>query len=229
VLFHIIEVLTFRTSLILRRNAKITKHINQILLSFNGNVKELYENIIQKIENEAWYWNDDMLNEALNSPLYGKVSEHIIQYMLQIYENSISNDKFPLLHNRSIEHISPETIKNDLQAYDDYGYDVTKQGRYSVRFESKYLHSIGNLVISTGKQNSVLSNKSFEEKLEIYNNWYKLKTFTEKHQTFKLNQQIEIKNFVKGKKVKWGEDEIKRRGEKIVNFALKEWSLKIKL
>jgi hypothetical protein len=184
------------------------------MLNIDGNLDDLYgklKNCLQ--DGDEWRWNDDAVETALNEPTaYDKLTNNIIHYILKIYESIKLKNNLPKLKNIWIEHISPKTIPKNS---DNCGYELTKQNKYSKKFESQYLNCIGNLMLSTDKQNrDELSNKSFFAKLNIYN-----------ENKLGLKQQKELESFfAKPKKIKWGIAEIENRRKKIVDFAMKEWS-----
>jgi hypothetical protein len=209
--FRIIELLAFRISLIRTNgNVKITNRLDAIL-DFNGDLNKLYQGIktnFAEAEGE-WRWTDDAMQEVLHGPFYGKVTDNILHYILKIYENHISEKECPILKNIWIEHISPQSPPQRV----DSGYELTKQLKYSKKFESQYLDCIGNLLLSTDKQNRELSNKIFKDKLKIY-----------KNNTLGLKQQCEIKEFVTDNKFpQWGISEIEKRKITLIDFIMKEW------
>jgi uncharacterized protein with ParB-like and HNH nuclease domain len=213
--FHIIEILAFRVSLIRTNgNVRITKRLDETMLNFDGNLNDLYNKLKNCLQDgNEWRWNDEAMKTTLNEPAaYDKLTNNIIHYILKVYENLELKNELPKLKNIWIEHISPKTPPKN--AY-NCGYELTKQNKYSKKFGVQYLNCLGNLILSTDKQNrDELSNENFSEKLNIY-----------KNNKLGLKQQKELEHFFEQpKKVKWGIAEIEGRQKKIVEFAMKEWS-----
>lgn len=209
--FHIIELLAFRISLIRTNgNVKITYRLDKIL-DFNGDLDKLYQSIKTNFaEDEKCWWADEAMQEILDGPFYGKVTDNILHYILKMYENHISGKKCPQLKKIWIEHISPQSPPQQA----DSGYELTKQLKYSKKFERKHLDCIGNLLLSTDKQNrDELGNKIFKDKLRIY-----------KNNKLGLKQQYEIEKFVTNNKLpQWGSSEIDRRKDALIEFIMAEW------
>ena len=86
----------------------------------------------------------------------------------------------------SIIHIKPQTPNKE---------------QYTEEFIHNFLHRAGNLALLTQSQNSMFSNKSFEEKSELF-------------QDTALSSYKEIRE-----KSKWDEEEIGERHNKIVEFV----------
>lgn len=207
ILFNILEIITFRAKLINSR-ANIQERLNSILLNFNGDLLALISKINEKL-NVEWYWGDSNFKSYLNGGLYGST---VLNYLLWQYENSIQNKGYSIrqfsLDKEQIEHISPRTpTQNEKLAS---GYDVNEKNEYTEEFLSKYLNSVGNLMLISGSHNASIGNKPFSEKLGSYN------------QNPLLNQQAEIKEFSLDNTWKIGS--IEKRHKKIIDFAVKRWS-----
>lgn len=207
-LFRILEIVTFRAKLINSR-ANIQERLNSILLKFDGDLDILNIDVRKKL-NDEWYWGDTNIKNYLNGNMYGN---NVINYLLWEYEGSIQNKGYKInnitLENEQIEHISPQTPTNgDMIAS---GYEVNDKNEYSDDFVSDYLNCLGNLMLISGSHNSSIGNKPFKNKLESY----------EKNPL--LNQQAEIKNFGNNNCV-WKKEEIDKRHNKILEFAIKRWS-----
>jgi uncharacterized protein with ParB-like and HNH nuclease domain len=211
-LFHICELLSFRLAIIpTNGNVNMYKRLDSIL-DFQGNLKLLYSNIKIKFSEEDWRWTDDSMHEVLMGPVYEKVTNNVIYYILKIYEQEISKKECPKLRRISIEHISPQTPPKVTNS----GYELTKKSEYSVKFKNKYLHCIGNLLLSNEKQQHELYNYKFSEKYKIY-----------KNNILGLEQQKEInKFFLSPKKIKWGIPEIENRRNRIIKFIEENWNFK---
>lgn len=150
--------------------------------------KDFYD-YCQKRLNEASYNNND--------------DEKIIIPFLLLLNINIDNQlerkfDFNIINNQSIEHIFPQSkFKNS----DENNNEKT--------ITSDIGHSIGNLVLLYGKDNSALNANSFENKKNIL--------FDYSGNKFKLSIHLldTIKEFSKSK---WDTDEIKNRQERILNF-----------
>ena len=210
--FKIIELLAFRISLIrINGNVKLNSRLDRIV-GFNGNLNKLCTGIIDNFSGDEWRWTDESMEDVLNGSIYGKMTDNVLHYILKVYEEKISGKECPNLKKIWIEHISPKSPRQE----ENTGYELTKKYKYSKKFESEYLDCLGNLVLSTAKQNrDLLGNKNFKDKLAIYNN-PKL--------NLGLKQQEEIKLYVdKNDRPFWGYKEISLRHEKMVKFIMNEW------
>ena len=93
------------------------------------------------------------------------------------------------------------------------GYEVDENNAYSEEFREKYINSIGNLMLISGSHNATIGNKAFALKLKSYND------------NPLLNQQAEIKEFLEDGKPVWTSVQIKKRGNRILEFAEHRWTL----
>lgn len=210
-LFNILEILTFRAKLINSR-ANIQERLNNILLTFNGDLNKLSEKIKTKL-NESWYWGDGNTKSYLNGGMYGN---NVLNYLLWRYENSIQNTGYSIknysLKHEQIEHISPRNPTNGEPI--ETGYDVDESNQYSEHFINNILNSLGNLMLISGTHNASIGNKPFKHKLSSYK------------ENPLLNQQAEIKDFATNEEgeLVWKQESINKRHNKIVEFAMKTWS-----
>ena len=210
-LFNVLEVITFRARLINSR-ANIQERLNLILLSFNGDLPDLLENVHNKL-NESWYWGDSNTKNYLNGSMYGN---NVLNYMLWRYENYIQNKGYSIrifsIENEQIEHISPQNPTNGEPI--ETGYEVDANNQYSDEFTAQKLNSMGNLMLISGSHNASIGNKPFSEKLATY------KTNP------LLNQQAEIIKFAKTENDLpiWKSESIDERQAKLLIFAIENWS-----
>jgi hypothetical protein len=210
-LYNILEIVVFRYRLINSR-ADFISRLNEILLSFNGNLESLRNHFKNKF-NDAWYWGDYRIKEYLDGYMY---ENRVLNYLLWKYEDSIQNKGYKIgtcvIENEQIEHISPKrpTNGNPLSS----GYDVNENSEYSEIFINQNLNSIGNLMLISGSHNSSIGNRPFSEKYLSYKSNPLLK------------QQAEIESYLdKDASKHWRANEIKKRHNKIVNkFAIPKWS-----
>lgn len=200
-LFDILEKIIFRAKLINSR-ANIQERLNEILLSFEGDVISLNESVKNKL-NWAGYWSDETMKNTLNSSMYGN---NVLHHLLWEYEKSIQSKGYGILKveldKEEIEHISPQKPQEGRLAT---GYD-----KYDEDFEMNFLNCLGNLMLISKSHNASLGNKPFRHKLQSYK------------ENPLLNQQAEIKDFCTEEK--WTKKEIQERHRKILDFCIKRWS-----
>lgn len=162
------------------------------------NFNSLYIEIKQATEvGFNWYWNDnDKFRNIINNYFDSDkmhYSGNRIKFVLWQYENHLrSQSRSGLLMDKvlfdqyTIEHINPQNPKHK---------------EHSELFKKDYLHLSGNLALLTRSQNSQFTNKSFEDKRDLFQNTA-------------LISYTEIRN-----NSQWEENEILNRHEKISNFA----------
>jgi hypothetical protein len=207
-LYHILEVVAFRYKLINSR-ADFLSRINKILIDFNGDLDKL-KNDFKTILNNEYHWSDERTKGILNGYMY---ENPVLIYLLLKYEDSLQNKGYSAkglaIKEVQIEHISPQNPKEETI---NYCYEVDENGNYSNEFLEKYLNCLGNLMLISNSHNSSIKNKSFSEKLETYKS------------NPLLRQQAEIIEFVDLNEPKWGKNEIEKRHNKIVEFAINKWN-----
>ncbi|MDE6794572.1 MAG: DUF262 domain-containing HNH endonuclease family protein [Muribaculaceae bacterium] len=209
-LMHILEILAFRANLINTR-ADLNSRLSQIIKDFNGNLDQLRSSLQKKL-NEEGYWSDVRMKEFLGGDMYGN---KVLHYLLWEYENHLQKKGYSVgqadIENEEIEHISPRTPTNGKKI--EIGYDVNEKGEYNEDFIEKHLNSIGNLMLIAKSHNASIGNNKFTDKLASYENP-------------PLQQQSEIKGIVEeiGEGKRWGVKHIENRKQKILEFAIPEWS-----
>ncbi len=125
----------------------------------------------------------------------------LILYRLENYNRDIQF--IPPEHYYQIEHIMPQTIEG------------TKWecilGENHKDLHREWCNRIGNLtLVPSINLNSILSNKSYEEKKKIAKNYIKIKT------QFQLNKYV-------WEKEKWTKSEIEERGDTLAEKAIEIW------
>lgn len=152
-------------------------------------------------ENKFYNYCRQLLNDASFENNKEKHFIYLFLLMLNIDNDNQLNRKFDfnITKEKSIEHIFPQSKFMDKNENNDENIITSDIG-----------HSIGNLVLLYGKDNSALNNNSFEDKkIKLFNyngnEWFK-------HSIHLLDT---IKEFSKSK---WGTDEIKARQERILKF-----------
>ncbi len=119
------------------------------------------------------------------------------EYFLERLENFDRKERV-YTHEYTKEHIMPQTLTEEWEK--DLGENFKE-------IHDKYLHTIGNLTL-TG-YNTEYSNKSFQEKRDMEKGF--------KQSPLKLNQSLkDLESF--------GEKEIKKRANDLVDLALKIWT-----
>lgn len=221
-LMHLMENLTFR-SLIRGGRADIQSRLNNHLkrISDEVSVKVEIGKIVEAIANGWWgYWSDAEVERRLNEWFYGN---RVDNYLLWQYERSLYENGYvapvsarEMMRNESIEHIAPQTETGGDAPANGYGqYDVKESPEKGIA-SGGWLNCLGNLVLASQSQNSLLGNKPFVVKLEGYADGV-------------LQQQKEIDSCAEtgtdGSKM-WTVESIKRRQERIVKWAMANWDVR---
>ena len=221
-LMHLMENLTFR-SLIRGGRADIQSRLNNHLkrISDEVSVKVEIGKIVEAIANGWWgYWSDAEVERRLNEWFYGN---RVDNYLLWQYERSLYENGYvapvsarEMMRNESIEHIAPQTETGGDAPANGYGqYDVKESPEKGIA-SGGWLNCLGNFVLASQSQNSLLGNKPFVVKLEGYADGV-------------LQQQKEIDSCAEtgtdGSKM-WTVESIKRRQERIVKWAMANWDVR---
>ena len=207
-LLHLLEILAFRYYLIGSR-AEINSRLSDIIRSFNGDLKNLRDMFMKKM-NDSWYWSDTRIRDFLNGYMY---ENPVLHYLLWEYEDSLQKKGYSIgnfeIIDEEIEHISPRNppIGESIAI----GYEVNEDGVYSEEFKENHLNSIGNLMLISKSHNASIGNKPFNHKLNSYLD------------TPLLKQQAQIPDFVTDVPEKWTSEQIIKRKEMILNFAVPRW------
>ncbi|MGL6064845.1 MAG: DUF262 domain-containing protein [Fusobacteriaceae bacterium] len=191
--------------------------IRRVICSIQTNaLNKIFANLSKEIEEnlkKEYSFSDSILRILLNKEASGTFpkdvlfKEHFIKkdmynlklkkYILEKIENRNEKEKIEI-DNLTIEHIMPQKLTQVWKL---------ELGKKYEEVHEKTLHTIGNLVL-TG-YNSELSNKSFEEKKEMY-------------LTSNLKLTRELANYKQ-----WDESSISERAEKILKIALEIWNIPI--
>lgn len=217
-----LENITFR-SLLRGGRADIESRLNSFLtkkFEDDNQINSSIDNMINCIKTDGWwgYWNDDELLELLDGGWF--YQNRVDNYVLWKYELYLCNENHPLplkvsfkdlIRNESIEHIAPQTPKNDDPLVNGYGkYEDAENGIKS----GHWLHCVGNLMLISQSHNSSIGNQHFAKKLDSYG------------KDNLLNQQKEIQDFVEDRNNPvWDVAAIKKRHEKILKAAQEIWNL----
>lgn len=213
--FKALEIIAFRHRLVQTR-ADLATRLNSVLKDFDS-IDSLIDGLRKIYINEPWYWGDGIIKNKVNN-IFAE-NKRIIAYLLMRYENHLRSKnaqsrgyKFELkdIENPQIEHIAPQTEtikesgKDKASGYCDYDDDFDK---------GFYMNGIGNLLLIAGSHNASIGNEAFEKKLKSYEN-------------SPLIQQREVKDFIVNAGM-WDKEAIKKRCEKLEQFVLDIWNLKI--
>ncbi|MBQ3945659.1 MAG: HNH endonuclease, partial [Alphaproteobacteria bacterium] len=140
------------------------------------------------------YPSDFLFSQCMITPT-GSVKPATQKYILYNIEKFINPSQPNAISAGTIEHILPQTLSDEWKKYLSFHGDIDKVG--------ELLNSIGNLTIT--ECNSTLSNKSFDNKKDCY-----------KDSAYSITKEIcAIPS--------WTVNEIKKRGQKLVNIALQIW------
>ncbi len=222
-LYKLMENLSFRSRLRGGR-ADITSRFQSNLMqkaldsnSLNNAIDEVKKLILSQDKNEWQYWTDQQMIEALRSNMY---NNPMVNYFLWRYEESLcdpnqSNPKIkaevfiaPNIKYETIDHIAPQTNPGPNNGYGSYD---EAEGC----IDDTSMHSIGNLVLMARNQNSSLQNKSFSEKLKVYNG------------DNLMHQQREIGSYVSDSdNIIWDRNAIERRTNALIKKAKEIWDIK---
>lgn len=198
-ILKLLEILCFKLKLGDYRTDRLPTFARHYFNKLNDyNLNSLYIEIKNATEvGFKWYWNDnDRFKNIINNYFDSNkmhYSGNRIKFILWQYENHLRSqnrsgsliDK-ALFDTYTIEHINPQN---------------PKKKEHSELFKKNYLHLSGNLALLTKSQNSQFTNKSFNDKRDLFQNTA-------------LISYTEIRN-----NSQWEEDEILNRHEKISNFA----------
>lgn len=198
-MLKLMEILCFKLKLGDYRTDYLPNYAKKYFNKKDGySLDSLYQDIKNSAESGfKWYWNEKDRFKNIISSYFDDEKYHYnrntIKFILWQYENSLREknrsgallDK-ELYDDYTIEHIKPQNPESE---------------EYTKKFEKNYLHLAGNLALLTQSQNSKFSNKSFNKKVELF-------------QDTALSSYTEIRE-----KKQWTEVEIEERHKRISNFA----------
>lgn len=201
---ELIDVMNVLISYIFRRIicGYPTNALNKIFATLINEIEESKEFLYQekilstltrKSSSGTFPKNKEFEIEFIQKDLY---KSNIDKYVLSMLENSFVKEKVFVSSDITIEHIMPQTLTPQWQI---------ELGKKYEEIFSQYLHTIGNLTISG--YNSELSNKSFNDKKEIFK-----------------NSNISICRNICDFGM-WNDETIRARAKMLFEAALKIWSL----
>jgi len=213
-IIRLLEIFSFRVYGIGNKpsNTGETK-LYTLAKEFKGDFLELHDELIQTI---GGYVPDKHFKSQLYSPnFYYDFSNSEINYIFWKYENYLRTNEQPIASEMSekeflssntrfkltIEHIASQKPKVSTPNL--------KFPKIDEKFEEKFLDHIGNLTFDPNSANASKGNND----IEIKNSKYFIKA------PFKT--QNELNDFIIGNK--WNKDSIRKRAEKIIEFAMDYW------
>lgn len=161
-------------------------------------------------------WND--IKNYLEEKQFIKENDTDINYY-DYYKNTIENATYENNYDLIYSILLLLNIEEDNKLNRKFDFNITKeksiehifpQSNFNNIITSDKGHSIGNLVLLYGNENSALSNKEFLQKKEILFNYSNDKWFKRS-----IHLLDTIKEF---SKAQWGNDEIDTRKDTILNF-----------
>ncbi|GHQ14775.1 hypothetical protein VN0280_13830 [Helicobacter pylori] len=174
--------------------------LNKLFASFTKHIqkdeyfKSLKAHFGSLTNNQRFPDDDEFKEEFMRKDFY---KFELITYFFNRMEN-FEREERVYTHEYTIEHIMPQKLTEEWKK--DLGENFQE-------IHNKYLHTIGNLTL-TG-YNSEYSNKSFQEKQGMEKGF--------KNSPLRLNQSLrDLEPF--------GEEEIKKRANVLVDLALKIWT-----
>jgi uncharacterized protein with ParB-like and HNH nuclease domain len=164
---NVIKIIKTIESLAFRKNFvdNTSQGLNKLFITLAKEIKkekDWQENyldifnfiLLSKSGSTKFPTDDDFENAFINKEVYKTKNKF---YLLSAIENYKSAFKIEI-DDLEIEHIMPQNLTRDWQQ---------KLGENYEEIHKKYLHTLGNLTLTTSRQNKVLSNLSKEEKDKI--------------------------------------------------------------
>jgi hypothetical protein len=203
---------------------RAARRINCDQISVNEIITELQNRFASTLNNDNTFRTDDFHNSLSKKFKDGSgyYAWSGLRYLLYEYETKLSEGRYPKVtweiflksekDKISIEHIYPQTATNE---WNEAFSDVNQEQR---RF---YQATLGNLLLLSMSMNSALQNASFNDKKQakcnangdkIRNGYYD-----------GSHSEIEVSH-----NSKWGSDEIKSRGIRLLEFMEKRWDIRFK-
>lgn len=195
-----------------------TKDYNRLFLSLLGELEsngmnEAGDTILeylrcQDADSRVWPSDDDLKGAFFNSPLYRIMTRGRLRIVLEGIEGELIPGKAAtqsVPRNLTIEHVMP-------QAWGEHWRlptDVEDQTQARI-YRNRIIHTMGNLTLATGRLNSSLNNRPWEEKrAELH-----------EHDNLFLNRKL-LDDVPECKS--WDEEAIRDRALKLWDAAIKVW------
>ncbi|MCU4495702.1 MULTISPECIES: DUF262 domain-containing protein [Acinetobacter] len=163
---------------------------------------EIYKYVLLNKEESSRFPNDEEFEQALFSRNIYAMSSKNKAYLFSFLENEESKEQINVIERikdgtYTIEHIMPQTLSPVWQK---------ELGEKSQQIHEQWLHTLPNLTL-TG-YNSKYSNRPFKDKLDVENGF--------KDSNLRLNQYVR-------ECLKWTEDELTERQNRLSKKSLKLW------
>ncbi len=219
IFYATMEFFLFRVK-ITNRQANIRTRIRDygLLNQFEGDTEWLLEGINDILQN-SWYWSEDHMEGALDGWMDGNP---LVKYILKNYEIYLHHTKDAIQYTPykkiesydtdSLEHIMPRALSENTVTVSGFGEFADDNER------NEYLACLGNLLLLSGRKNTSLGNKNFEDKAREYGRKIPKTKITENR------QQGEMENFYDTKSPRWGKEEIDKRHAVLKDFVLQRWN-----
>lgn len=195
--------------------ADIRSRLNEFLgFESDIDIDNFFFKIFKKLSGES-YWKDSTIKNVFSGSMYNDLARYILKrYEIFLRKDSSEGYIEDLVCRMDIykgdekertgwwlEHIAPQTENTgENSGYEEYDSD----------FIDNYLHSIGNLLLTSTEHNIVLGNERFPVKLSSYRN-------------SSMFHHREVEQFVRDNR--WTKEAIRKRKDKIVEFVISTWGL----
>ncbi|WP_417609299.1 DUF262 domain-containing protein [Owenweeksia hongkongensis] len=179
-----------------------TNYLPNRALDFKGNIQDLKNALLHDAKNgfkNYWNFEGDFINYLEGDNHYFGLS----RYLLWKYENKLREDvrEPAMLYPEFANLYGSAKFENTIDHWTPQNpYEV----EYEPEFNKKYLHNIGNMVLSTRGRNSSDSNNLPSNR--------------------STNSVLISRQILEPHKIRWGKDEIKNRQNEIARFALSYWN-----
>lgn len=150
------------------------------------------------------YQNDNAFKTNLDAENFGKrVVRRDLRYLLFWYEEYLREQSKEPLQNKLEDILSENFTIEHIWAQDPGKLGLTEQALKDVY--PKYVERLGNLTIAGDRWNSSMGNDPFEEKKKKY-----------------VDSSLRVQREL-AKCSGWGEEQIKDRGKRLIEFISNEW------
>ena len=150
----------------------------------------------------TWASDDAFRRELSGTHCYGSLGTGTIKYLLAQYENERRKEADEPLSLPLIEILSSEYETEHILPQRPANLSAEE-----IADHEELVHRLGNLTIASKKWNLSMGNRPFEEKKEYY-----------------CNSNLRVQRELDAWK-EWNESSIQRRGDRIIDFALKRWQI----
>jgi uncharacterized protein with ParB-like and HNH nuclease domain len=157
----------------------------------------LQDRLTQYQWNRRWPADEEFKEGFKKFPIYLSGNEKC-RLILDSLEESLGHPEKVALEGLTIEHVMPETLDEEWQAY--LGTDWK-------RIKNDYLHTVGNLTLIAGPPNSTIQNKLFSKKKE---EWY-------------VHSHVGLTQEIAHRWSEWREVDINERASILAERAVKIW------